>query len=237
MAAEQKTDETVTVKPAAPRCWGLFRRRECLVPTWRGWLALMLVCVALAIIAVREVSPFLNVTAPAPGGVLVVEGWMADYGLEATVTEFRRNHYDKVYVVGGPLDLGSPLIEYKTLAELSAATLLKLGLSTNEVQAVPAAWVRQDRTYTAAVTLKKWWRDHGLAPTIVNLMSGGPHARRSRLLFEKALGPGVKVGVISVPDRNYDPQHWWRSSPGFRIITGEALAYGYARVLFRAKDE
>jgi hypothetical protein len=237
MAAEQKTDETGISKPATARCWGLFRRRECLLPTWRGWVALVLVCVVLAIIAIRGIHPFLAVTAPAPGGMLVVEGWMSDYGLETAVAEFRRNHYDKLYVVGGPLDLGSPLAEYKTLAELSAATLVKLGLNTNEVQAVPAGWVRQDRTYTSAVTLRNWWRDHGLAPTQVNLMSGGPHARRSRLLFEKALGPGVTVGVISVPDRDYDPQHWWRSSPGFRIVTGEALAYVYARLLFHAKEE
>ncbi|HWX21363.1 MAG TPA: ElyC/SanA/YdcF family protein [Candidatus Binatia bacterium] len=216
------------------RCWGLLRRRQCVVPTWRGWLALFLVCAVLAIISIREIHPFLAVTEPLPGGVLVVEGWAPDYALEATVAEFRRNHYDKLYVTGGPLEAGAPLSVYKTFAELGAATLLKLGLNTNEVQAVPAPLVRQDRTYVSAVSLRRWLSGHGLAPAMVHLISEGPHARRSRLMFERALGKGVKVGVTAVPSMDYDERHWWRSSAGVRGVIAEALAYGYARVWFRA---
>ncbi len=31
-----------------------------------------------------------------------------------------------------------------------------------------------------------------------------------------------------------DEKHWWRSSQGFRTVTGEVLTYGYARFLFQA---
>jgi hypothetical protein len=219
------------------RCWGLLRRRQCLVPTWRGWLALVLGLAALALIAVREIHPFLAVTKPVTGGLLVVEGWAPDYALEAAVEEFSRNHYDKLYVIGGPLEHGGPLSEYKTLAERGAATLLKLGLSTNAVQAVPAPLVRQDRTYTAAVSLRNWLRQHGISPAKIHLLSEGAHARRSRLLVKKALGPGTVVGVTAIPIKDYDPQHWWRSSAGVRMVIGEALAYAYARCLFRAPKE
>jgi uncharacterized SAM-binding protein YcdF (DUF218 family) len=80
--------------------------------------------------------------------------------------------------------------------------------------------------------LKHWLREHDMAPTKVNLMTGGPHARRSRLMFEKAMGKGVTVGVIAIPAKGYDERRWWHSSQGVRSIIDEALAYTYARLLF-----
>jgi uncharacterized SAM-binding protein YcdF (DUF218 family) len=168
---------------------------------------------------------------------LVVEGWGPDYALQAALEEFNRNHYEKIFVTGGPLEQGVPLSEYKTYAELGAATLLKLGMSTNAVQAVPSPLVRRDRTYTSALSLRNWLDEHGTAPASINLITVGPHARRSRLLFEKALGKGVRVGVTAVPVNDYDPRRWWRSSAGVRAVINEALAYGYARVLFRAPKQ
>jgi uncharacterized SAM-binding protein YcdF (DUF218 family) len=216
---------------------GLLRRRQCLVPTLRGWLLLALSGAALAVLAARQVEPFLAVTDPVPGGVLVVEGWVPDYMLEAAIAEFKRDHYAKLFVTGVPLQQGAPLSEYKNFADLGAATLLKLGLSTNDIQAVPTPLTQRDRTYTMALSLKTWLREHGMSPTKVNLITGGPHARRSRLLFEKALGNGVRVGVVAIPATDYDERHWWRSSQGVRVVVGEALAYGYARLLFHPPEE
>jgi hypothetical protein len=217
--------------------WGLVRHRQCPVPTWRGWLVLLLIFSALGMISVRCLYPFLAVNDPPAGGVMVVEGWASDFTLDTAVTEFRRNHYDRIYVTGGPLEIGAFLSEYRTYAERGAATLIKMGVSTNDVQAVPAPFARQDRTYTAAVALRNWWSQHGMAPSTVNLMSDGPHARRSRLLYRKALGKGVYVGVTALKDRNYDPKHWWRSSAGFRNVADESIAYLYAIFFFRARGE
>jgi len=217
--------------------WGLLSRRPCLVPTLRGWVLLVASLAGLAIIGGRELGPFLTVNDPVPGGVLVIEGWAPDYALAAVAAEFNRHHYDKLFVTGIPLDRGGPLSEYKTYAELGVAVLLKLGLSTNDVQAVPAPQVAQDRTYAMARSLQSWLRAHGMAPAKVNLMTMGPHARRSRLLFEKALGKGVVVGVTAIPSRDFDPAHWWRSSQGVRDVIGEALAYAYARLLFHPPKE
>ncbi len=83
-----------------------------------------------------------------------------------------------------------------------------------------------------AVALKQWWRAHGMAPTNVNLFSVGPHARRSRLLFKRALGKEVSVGVVAFSPGDYDVRHWWRSSQGFRTVTSEFIAYCYARAMF-----
>ena len=226
------TGQRITTMENNKALWGFFRRRQCLVPTLRGWLALSLLFGAPTFIGVRLLGPFLSVNEPAPGGVLVVEGWAPDYALELAMVEFSRNHYDKLFVTGVPLEQGAPLSEYKTYAELGAAILLKLGLGTNAVQPVPAMLVRKDRTYATAASLKRWMREHGMTPAKINLMTLGPHARRSRLMFEKAFGDGVTVGVMAIPCRDYDPAHWWRSSAGVRVVIAEGLAYVYARFFF-----
>jgi uncharacterized SAM-binding protein YcdF (DUF218 family) len=218
-------------------CLGLLRRRQCLVPTWRGWLLLVFGLVVLSLVGIHEIGPFLAVTDSVPGGVLVVEGWVPDFILEAAVAEFRTNHYARLCVTGIPLQQGAPLSEYKNYAYIGAASLVKLGMSTNDVQAVPTGAIRRDRTYAMALTLKHWLREHGMATTKVNVMTGGPHARRSRLMFEKALGKGVTVGVIAVPAKEYDDRHWWHSSEGVRSVIDEAIAYAYARLLFYPPEE
>ncbi len=218
-------------------CWGLLRRRQCLLPTLRGWLLLAAGLAAVGCIGARAIHPFLAVTEPAPGGVLVVEGWSPDYVLQLAATEFKQSHFAKLCVTGMPIEHGTLLVEYTNHAQVGAAMLLKLGLGANEVQAVPCDKVQRDRTYNTALSLKRWLAQQGPLPAEVNLITVGPHARRSRLLFEKALGRGVRVGIEAAPVRDYDPERWWRSSAGVRTVIGEVLAYAYARLIFRPYAE
>jgi hypothetical protein len=106
-------------------------------------------------------------------------------------------------------------------------------LSSNVLQEVTAPRVQQDRTFASALSLKNWSSEHGITLTRIHLFSEGPHARRSRLLFEKAFGRKVRVGVTAVCARDYDPHHWWRSSSGVRAVADELIAYAYARFIFR----
>jgi hypothetical protein len=218
------------------KLWGCLRQRACLVPTWRGWLVLALLLCSLTFVGLRRIHPFLAVMDPLPGGALVIEGWAPDYALAEAVAEFHRNPYERLYVTGGPLETGAPLAEYKTYAERGAAVLFKLGMSTNEVQAVPAPLVRQDRTYTSAVALKTWFHRRGVSPLRLHLISEGPHARRSRLLFRKAFGQGVAIGITAVSNRDYDARYWWHSSAGVRIVVDEFVGYVYARFFFSSEE-
>jgi len=223
--------------PEDKRFGGLLRYRQCLVPTLRGCALVLLVGTILAIIIVRQLHSFLAVTDPLPGGVLVVEGWATDYTIGEAVAEFRRDHYEKFYVTGGAIEWGAPLSEYRNYAQRGAAVAVRLGLSTNAVQEVTAPRVQQDRTFAAATSLRDWSREHGVAITRIHLFSEGPHARRSRLLYKKAFGGKVQVGVTAVVAHDYDPQHWWRSSAGVRAVADELIAYAYARFIFRAPRE
>jgi hypothetical protein len=212
---------------------GLVCRRELLVPTRRGWLLLLLATIILGILLLRSIQPFLAVSAPVSGGLLVAEGWLADYALQAAVDEYERGAYEGFHVTGVPLEKGAPLSEYRTYAELGAAVVIKLGLATNEVHAVPAPDVRQDRTYASAVALKRWLAEQGRGASVLTVVSVGAHARRTRLLYEKAFGAGTVIGIIAVPDREYEAQRWWASSSGVRDVVDETVAYLYARFVFR----
>jgi hypothetical protein len=43
------------------------------------------------------------------------------------------------------------------------------------------------------------------------------------------LNPEIKVGIIAAEPQDYNPQEWWKSSEGFRTVTGEIIAYIYTR--------
>ena len=215
---------------------GLFHRRECVVPTLRGWLVILLGGIALFVGCTLGVYPFLAVNDPKPGGMLVVEGWGSTEAMGEVIDEWKRNHYEGFFVTGGPIEESSPLVSYKTYAEYGAMVLAHLGCDPNVVHAIPTPKVAKDRTYSEAVTLKHWLKEHGVTATKLNVYSMGAHSRRSRLLFEKAFGDSVQIGIVASQDREFDPRRWWTTSVGFRNVTGEIIAYLYARLLFHPAD-
>jgi uncharacterized SAM-binding protein YcdF (DUF218 family) len=70
----------------------------------------------------------------------------------------------------------------------------------------------------------------------INVVTENVHARRTRLLFQKAFGGDVRVGVIAVPNPDYEPGHWWRYSEGVKDVLSEAIAYIYARLFFHPSN-
>lgn len=200
------------------------------MPTRRGWFLILLAAAALGLTFLKTAHPFLAVNDSRPGGALIVEGWAADCVMAAAMAEFKAHPYTRLYMTGGPLEHGVRFSEYQSHAQLGAIVITRMGFDTNFLQVVPAPPVEHDRTYTAALALRRWLREHHAAETNFNLIGAGPHARRSRMMFEKALG--AKVGVIAVAPEDYEPKRWWRSSNGFRNVTDELIAYFYARLFF-----
>jgi hypothetical protein len=155
----------------------------------------------------------------------------------AAVEEFRRNHYTGIYATGEPIEEGNPYIGYGNYAEFTVARLIEAGASPETVHAVPAPFVEKDRTYTTASILKKRLEADGVSTAKITVISMGPHSRRSRLLYRFAFGPTSEIGMIAITDREFDPVHWWRTSNGVRTVVSEAIAYCYARFVFRPTPE
>ena len=98
---------------------------------------------------------------------------------------------------------------------------------------VPTRVQTRDRTYSSAVELRRWFEAHHNVPKTLTVATLGPHARRTRLLYEEAFGSQTKIGIISIPDREYDRRRWWRYSEGVKEMISEGAAYLYARFLFQ----
>lgn len=225
----------------AKQFWGLVTRKERWGLSWRGWFLVALAILLAGWKLALEIHPFLAVTHRVNARVLVVEGWAHYYGVDAAVKEFKTGRYERVLTTGGPEEgMGTSSAVYDTDAWQSAELLEKAGLSSAIVQSVPSVSVGRDRTYNSAVTLRNWFHEHGLNVRSIDVLTEDTHARRTWLLFQEALGPGVEVGIISVPNPDYDADHWWRSSDGVREVIDETVAYIYAKLFFwpgKAKAE
>ena len=211
---------------------GMFVRRERWTLSRRARLIGLVSCIGAAFAAVHFAYPFLAVTKRSNAEYLVVESWIPRYALQESVALYEKGGYRKVFTSGCPKadDLGGAV--KVSSAEAAMTVMERFGLNHDSGTAV-SCWVeRKDRTYNSALAVKEWFQKNGIAVEAIDVVTLGPHARRSRLLYQKAFGGKVKVGIIAVEDRSYDPAHWWRSSEGVRDIVGEGVAYVYARIFF-----
>jgi hypothetical protein len=215
------------------RAWGgILVRTERWGLSWSGKLLAAAVCVGALVIAIQCSYPFLAITRPAHGQFLVVEGWVHTDGLREAFAEFNKGGYLKILTTGTMVRSEWDPRARVTYAEWAASKFARIGASNALVEAVPCWVEHKDRTYHSALALKQWFLAKGITAKSIDVVTEGPHARRTRLLYQKALGSQVSVGIISVEDKEYDRKHWWRSSEGVREVVGEAIAYLYARIFF-----
>jgi DUF218 domain-containing protein len=215
------------------RLWGLVTRRERWGLSWRGWLAMAGVAMALGCGLLFGLHRFLAVTHPVDAQFLVIEGWIDRYAIRAGLDEFKRGHYQRLFTTGGPENgSGGYVNDAQTAAGVSAALLKRLGLADELVQTVPSHVIGRDRTYHSALALRQWLRAQNLSVHRLNVLTEDAHGRRTRMLFQKVFGDECEIGIISVPNPDYDAKHWWLYSEGVREVLGETIAYVYARCLF-----
>lgn len=197
----------------------------------KGWIFFSASFCALFALLILSAQPFLSVSRPLGADILVVEGWISTASLRAAADLLRANDASRIFSTGGPIH-GYLSSEFNTYAHFGYSRLIKLGVSENRMVKVPARITDRDRTYTAAQALRGWFLERGSLPHKIDVVTEGVHARRSRLLFQKAFGPGVRVGIISVPSEEYPAKRWWKYSAGVKDVISESAAYLYVRLFF-----
>ncbi|MBM4154529.1 MAG: hypothetical protein FJ221_05815 [Lentisphaerae bacterium] len=206
----------------------LVRRREAVRPTWAGWLVIL----AVAVLALRWLAPaaydFLAPRSDVHTGILAIEGWLPDDAVPAAMERIRSGGHRAVYTTGGPLDYGGYLGEFRDYATAARATLLAAGAPTGSVTAVPAPRARKDRTFASAVALRERLAADGVRDGTVALFTSDTHARRSRLLFRRALGPAFRVDTVPYPSPRFGRNDWWTCSEGVRSVLSEGIAWLYS---------
>ena len=233
-SSERPSADTNTRASREQILCGTFSRKERWGLTWRGWLVALSLAIALTVLAGRMIHPFLAPTDRLAARLLVVEGWSPPSTMDRVAAEFRSGNYDQVIFIrpifDAPDEYESGLSYGKWLAQL----LITKGVPESKLATLYPKVAQKDRTYHAALTVRHYLAENHFNLDALNLITTGPHARRSRLLYEKAFAPQVKIGIIAVEEKQYDSRHWWRTSAGVREVIGETIAYLYARLFFRA---
>jgi len=202
------------------------------MPTFRGAVLLGFTALGAGILVARFLAPFLAANEPVAAKVLIVESWLPDYAMQAVVAEFKRGGYRYIITSGRVLNDRWLAAHYTTAAEFAAANLALMGVETNRLVAAPPPPVGRDRTFNSARAVHRWLEQNDASVNAVNVYSLGPHARRTRLLFQKAMGSKIQVGIIAVEPVAYDLRRWWGNMQGFDSVVGESLAYCYAKCIF-----
>jgi uncharacterized SAM-binding protein YcdF (DUF218 family) len=213
--------------------WGIFTREERWGLSSPGKAIIASIMLLTSGLVVFGIQPYLCVTQRVNADVLVVEGWIPRYAIHAGAIEFWRGGYKKIFSTGGPVaGNGGYINDFQTSASVGAERLKKEGITIEALQMVPSHTIGRDRTYFSAVALREWLRSHHVQVGAINVVTEGPHARRTRLLYQKAFGKDVRVGIISVANPDYNPGEWWRYSDGVKDVISEGAAYVYARLFF-----
>ena len=56
---------------------------------------------------------------------------------------------------------------------------------------VPSHVNGRERTYSSAIALRDWFREHKTLVSSINVLTEGAHALRTRLLYQKAFDQNV----------------------------------------------
>lgn len=211
--------------------WKLVHRKTVWRPTLLGKILLLIIGLAGCRMSAPFLYRFLSPSTAPAGDFLVVEGWIPDTFLIQMKSLAAEQNYQKIYCTGGPLEVGHFLSEYDTWAKVGAERLIRSGFPRSKVVEAPARSIQKDRTYASAIGLRNLLLKNKILDGVhIDLITFGPHARRSRVLYQKALGTNARVGVLSVEPDSYNGTNWWKSSEGFRGVVYELLAYGYTRL-------
>ncbi len=209
-----------------------FRQRQVWIPTFYGWLVLLLIGLVLAVVLRSSLYSFLAPNDPAGATILVVEGWLAPEELDQAIAAFKLGKYERIVTTGGPVSGWPGLSRDTSYAKLAAVYFEHHGVSPDLVAAVPAPRSAQERTFLSAVMFRESAQRFGITLDAVDIFSSGPHARRSRLLYQMALGPKVSVGVLAARPESFNADAWWQSSAGVEQMFFQSFGYVWVKCCF-----
>lgn len=211
----------------------LIKRIECNRLTWQGKLLFAVVLFIAFLLFLKLIPIFLSPNQPNNGDILVLDGQMPDFAIEKAIEVFESGNYKYIVTTGGKIKTGYFIADYKSMAEFTAATFIKLGFEIDKLVVIPGGDIKRDRTYNSALSLKKWLKENCEDPFQLDVLAVGSHGRRSRFLFNKAFDMKMNIGIISIEDPAYDAHRWWQSSVGARVVISETAAYFYVLLFFR----
>lgn len=109
---------------------------------------------------------------------------------------------------------------FNSNAELARNRLLSMGIDSSLVKAIPCKIVKINRTLTSALAFRNWLKTTNIDIKGINIISMGTHARRTWMTYNKILDEKYVIGIISLPDYNYNHSRTYRLLKTIRETLG-----------------
>lgn len=109
---------------------------------------------------------------------------------------------------------------FNSSAELARNWLMAKGIDSSLLKAVPCEKVMINRTLTSALAFRDWLKKTNINVKGINIISMGAHARRTWMVYNKILDEKYHIGIISLPDLNYNRSEIYRFLKTIRETLG-----------------
>jgi hypothetical protein len=204
---------------------------------WRGakWSSKLTGGLCLVLVLLTPVfwlcfygETFFSLTRRVPAEVLVVEGWIGNDGIRAAAAEFETADYRYIVATGGQTDNRPHSRNY---AEIAGEELIRSGIPKDRLIIAPTGEIERERTFKSAVAAWQALQHRGIHTEDINVLTLGPHARRSRLVYAKVFAPAAHVGVIAWTPSDYETGPWWQSRGRTKCFLKEIVGYPFEVLL------
>jgi hypothetical protein len=202
----------------------LFKPKTIRWPTWQGWALLSLILAGFFIVFFLNAHRFLAVTNRVAGAdVLVIEDWLADVFVQAAAMEFKEGNY-RLLLISGIREFNDQDNRPQNVPKSSVVNrVVSLGVPRNRIIECFAPATDSHRSAARARSASNALRQNCIISKGVNVLAPATHARKTWLVYRRALGTEVPVGIIAVVPGVYDPAWWWMNSQSAKwVITNYA---------------
>jgi len=138
---------------------------------------------------------------------------------------------DSSYLDRGHLDGQKIQAIHQSEAGMSAELLKGMGVAEDKIILIEAPEEEINKTLTTARSVSQWLANQEV-PYSLNIFTESTHARRSLMLYRKALAENTRVGVIASSPESYHAQNWWKDPAGRSYVLSQSLKYGYALLTY-----
>ena len=173
---------------------------------------------------------FFSLTRRVPADVLIVKGWIGSDGIRAAAWEFKKGGYRYIVLTGG-FTTGANEGDGLTYPEMVRHELVGAGIPENQVIAVTTGEIEHERTFNSAVAAWRALQTRGVHATAINVLTLGPHARRTGLVYKKVYAPAIAVGIIAFVPSWYHSEPWWLSGQRTKCLLKETVGYPFELLL------
>ena len=165
--------------------------------------------------------------APGPADAIMILGDDNLQGDRATrAAELYRAHW-ATHVVAS----GRPIRPYISVPDLMRRDLEQRGVPDSAIvpYARPVGNTLEEAQALRQLAIERGWRH-------VLVVTSDYHTRRSRFIFHRVWPHDYDFRIISAHDTDFDPDSWWRTRGGVKLVFHETLGFFVAAWELRHSD-